>query len=157
MNEKIKIRTYLDNENLPFLIKNGELLSFLLLSLIAFLDELTGVKMMWSTVLFFLLIFYAGFASYFKQFSSVIIIDLLEEDIRIKTLFKIKHKFNIKKGSLSIEYSNKSNDMEYCLNSPGGKHFIPQGYIINSTNKIKSVINVFQKYGNISNDTSNKK
>jgi len=156
-NEKIKIITYSESDDLPFLIKKGELLSFLFLGLIAFLDELTGVKMIWSTLLFFLLIIYMGFATYVKQLSSTIIIDLLKEEMTIKVLFRVKHRFNIKEGSLSIEYSKKSNDMEYCLNSLGGKHFIPQGYFMNSTNKVKSVINVFQKYGNIENDTFDKK
>ena len=81
---------------------------------------------------------------FFKKYDSSLNFDLKSGEVFLKIYFKTTYKFKLVDVSLSVEESNKSNEMEYCLSTPKGKFYIPKNTIINTSNKFRLITEIFE-------------
>ncbi len=137
----LSLKAYSEKDNLPFFVKYGVLIGFLLLFPIILIEFLSGTKFL-LTILTLLILFFMGFILLVKEFNSTILIDLRKEKVIVKQFGKNNIELGIDSAFLSVEYSTKSDNMEYCLHLPVGKFFIPQYLFINSSKNIQKLTKI---------------
>lgn len=111
-------------------------------------EKITNERTVLNMILFFMTFIYMGVMLYFKKYDSSLSFKMKEEEEEVVVLqiyFRHICTFKLTDVSLSVEYSSKSDDMEYCLSTPKGKFYIPKQTIFNSNGKFKALVKIFDK------------